>query len=249
MKELLRNRPFQMVVLLAIIFVIVSLTVSVKAAIVVVVLLAGLSILAGVLFLVTIGRQFRKLSQEFGQTLKGLESAFSLDIKLDHYPGSPPRNSEILRGLAEELLARGFTWAGFYKVQNQDIYVLGMAHPGLKVYALITECGEFTPPYAELSSYYVHGGAFCFSANSVPSYLPRPENMIQIERPGLRPAELLAQFLAERPTEGLVDTPPHGLVRAVEWETKKIKEHIASLPDDDEEDEDDDDKLAAKSVN
>lgn len=233
-----QDKSLYFVSALALIFIVVALAVSVKAAALIVLMLAGLAILAGVIWIVVLGRQLRRAAVEFGQSLQGLASAISLNLTLEPHPGPPPRNQDILRGLADELLQQGFTWAGFYQVSHQDVYVLGLAHPELKAYALITDFGEFTPPFAELSSFYEDGGAYCLTANPNPDFLPRPDNMVQIERPGLRPAELLPIFLQERPGSGLLETPPHGLARMVAWENDRIKEFIAAQADDEAEEPD-----------
>ena len=222
------NKKFllNIVWILAAIFTVLTMLISVRAAVIVIGVLAGL-VAGGLMYFFL---KIRKLG-------KAMTSALTLDIRLEPRPGRHSRNREAVESLAAELAALGFAPAGFYKLSGQDMFVEGWARPDLRLYAMITECGDFHPPYAEISALYDDGGSFCVSASEIEPILDRPVNMIDLRFPGSRPAELLNIIMQRRPPAGLLETLPENFQAAVEEEISSLREFLASGTDD-QEDED-----------
>ena len=223
------NKKFllNIVWVLAALFTVLTMLISVMAAVIVIGVLTGL-VGGGLLYF------FLKL-KKMGDSLT---SALTLDIRLEPKRSRHSRNREAVESLAAELSSLGFVPAGFFKIAKQDLFVEGWARPDLRLYAMITECGDFHAPYAEISAFYADGGSFCVSANEMEPVLDRPVNMVDLRFPGARPVELLNIIMQRRPPAGLLDTPPENFQATVEEEISSLREYLASLADD-EEDEDD----------
>ena len=227
--------------LLAMIFLAVAAVVSVRAAAVAVGVLA---LLAGGLGYYVHHTFFRALVN-LG---KSMESAFSMEVRLEPKRRRNKRNRQAVESLAAELTALGFVPAGFYKVANQDLFVEGWARPDLRLYAMITEC-EIYEPYAEISAYYADGGSFTVSATEVESIFERPVNMITVNLPGARPTKLLNSMMQRRPQAALLEAPPENFKAVVEEEADSLRDFVISRAEDEDDGQDEDEFYETRAEN
>ena len=149
-----------------------------------------------------------------------------LNIKLSPYMFRSVINRDQISRLAEELDGLGFTHAGFFKVDDRDLFVEGLTRPDWKVYAMITSGNEDADAYVEFSSFYADGGSYCVSGGKTRSVLPRPANMVNVHYPGRSCEELLNLFLKNRPNHNFLDTPPEKFQETVEQEIRRLGEYI-----------------------
>ena len=89
---------------------------------------------------------FLVFAVKFQKMAKSAQAFLNLDIHFEPLPGRPDRNRPIVENLAAELAHLGFVPAGFFSIADQDMFIEGWARPDLRLYAMITECGEAYPP-------------------------------------------------------------------------------------------------------
>lgn len=169
----------------------------------------------------------------------GFMSALRLEIQIAPLKARPRTVKPGLAEVVEQFRALGFVPAGFYNYGvkgGSTVYAEGLAHPGQKVYAQVSDGGVY-PPYGEVASFYADGGSYTVSGSQVDEIHARPANMVHDRVADLAPAELLARLLQDRPAQGLLETPPEGLLAVLEGELRRLREHMEIMAAKAEEEE------------
>ena len=148
------------------------------------------------------------------------------DIRLEPWPLRSAVNRDQITRLAGDLARLGFVPAGMYRVSGRDLFTEVYAHPGYKIYAMITSGTEDTDAYVEFSSDYRDGGNYCVGGGRMGAALPRPANMVQFNYPGKSTEELLGIHLRCRPDYGLLDTPPENFLQSFEKGQAKMMDYL-----------------------
>lgn len=167
------------------------------------------SILGG--FLLTLGQGIKKI----------------LHMSLVPLPARAAFSPVEVDSLAGELAAMGFVPAGYFTATGGfKVALEGWVHPGYQVRAMITDVGRNVPPYVEMGCDYSDGASLEVCGRKMEANLPRPANMILIERPGARPAEILTVLLNTRRPDGLLDVRPEDFQADFQDELRCLREFL-----------------------
>jgi hypothetical protein len=139
----------------------------------------------------------------------------------------PPRGRQEAEPLISELVSLGFVPSGFYQLPGWALYVVGLTHTDLRIYASVTITHTY-PPYTDLTSLYQDGGLFTVIATPKPEDLERPPHHRVICQAGARPTVLLELMLNNRPPQGLLETPPDDFKEAAEQESREVIDYTLS---------------------
>ena len=93
----------------------------------------------------------------------------------------PPHERQEAEPLISELASLGFVLSGCYQLPGWAIYVVGLTHPDLRIYASVIISHAY-PPYVDLTSLYQNGGLFTVIATPNPEDLERPPHH-RVSRP------------------------------------------------------------------
>lgn len=170
-------------------------------------------------------------------------STITLDFVILPVKRRPKKVQPELPLQVGEYKALGFVPAGCYRLgpkEAPDLYAEGLAHPDLKIYAMVIAAESAKMVSSEVASFYADGASFTISASPADAFHSRPANMVTVRVDvSLRPAHLVKLLLEQRSSQGLLDTPPEEFQSTVEDEFRCLREWL-EVQADECDDEDDD---------